>query len=115
MLFSAHLVRCVRDTKCCFYWADCVVFVQLHRIKSNASHLATSYRGRRIHPEEPSVLSGWKPAISMPRFASGFFMNVSHTNPVRTFSAINIVIPVSMPRTSVSYQFVNGLKASMNP
>jgi hypothetical protein len=44
-----------------------------------------------------------KPAVSMPRWASGFFMNVSHTNPERAFSAITIVMPVSMPTTSVAY------------
>src|SRR5579884_2488701 len=31
----------------------------------------------------------------MPRFASGFLINVSQTNPVRKFSAISMVIPVS--------------------
>jgi hypothetical protein len=40
------------------------------------------------------------PARSMPRRASGFFMNVSQTNPERAFSAITIVIPVSIPTTS---------------
>src|ERR1700757_5433724 len=51
----------------------------------------------------------------MPRWASGLFINVSHTNPVRRFSAISKMIPVSMPITSESYQFFNGLKALMNP
>ena len=37
--------------------------------------------------------------ITMPRTASGLFMKVSHTNPVRAFSAISRVIPVSMPTT----------------
>ena len=46
----------------------------------------------------------------MPRFASGFFINVSQTNPVRAFSAISIVIPVSIPTTSVSYQFFSGIE-----
>ena len=31
-------------------------------------------------------------------------MNVSHTKAVRAFSAITMVIPVSMPTTSLSYQ-----------
>ena len=51
----------------------------------------------------------------MPRCASGFFMKVSQTKAVRAFSAITMVIPVSMPITSLSYQFVSGLKASTNP
>ena len=51
----------------------------------------------------------------MPRFASGFFMKVSQTNPVRAFSAISMVIPVSIPITSVSYQLFNGLNAFTNP
>ncbi len=42
-------------------------------------------------------------------------MNVFQTNPVRAFSAITMVIPVSIPITSVSYQSVSGLKASTNP
>src|SRR5215469_3845990 len=57
----------------------------------------------------------WKPARSIPRWASGLFMKVSHTNPVRRFSAINRTIPVSIPITSVSYQFFRGLKALTNP
>ena len=40
-----------------------------------------------------------RPARRIPRWAVSFFMNVFHTNPVRTFSAINSVIPVSMPST----------------
>src|SRR5579859_8072025 len=51
----------------------------------------------------------------MPRCASGRFMNVSQTKPVRAFSAISMVIPTSIPITSVSYQSVRGLKASTNP
>ena len=47
--------------------------------------------------------------------ASAFFMNVFHTKPVRTFSAISSVIPVSMPMTSSSYHFVSGLKALTKP
>src|SRR5580704_7688296 len=42
-------------------------------------------------------------------------MNVSHTNPVRAFSAINMLIPVSIPTTSLSYQLFNGLNAFTNP
>jgi len=69
------------------------------------------------HAISPYVFFSYflKPAVSMPRCASGFFMNVSHTNPVRAFSAISIVMPVSMPTTSVSYQLVRGLNASTNP
>ena len=37
-------------------------------------------------------------------------MKVSQTNPVRRFSAISMVIPVSIPITSESYQFLSGLK-----
>src|SRR5581483_5082027 len=51
----------------------------------------------------------------MPRLASALRMNVSHTNPVRRFSAISRMIPVSIPITSESYQFLRGLKASTNP
>src|SRR5438270_11969823 len=51
----------------------------------------------------------------MPRFASALFMNVSHTKPVRRFSAINKMIPVSIPITSESYQFFSGLNAFTNP
>ena len=57
----------------------------------------------------------WNPARSMPRVASGFFINVSHTKPVRRFSAISIVIPASMPMTYGSYHFFSGLNASTNP
>ena len=42
-------------------------------------------------------------------------MKVSHTKPERAFSAISIVIPVSIPTTSLSYQFVSGLNASTKP
>ena len=42
-------------------------------------------------------------------------MNVSHTKLLRAFSAMSMVIPVSMPTTSLSYHFVNGLKASTKP
>src|SRR5579871_5363042 len=51
----------------------------------------------------------------MPRRASRFFMKVSHTKPVRAFSAISIVIPVSIPTTSGSYHFFNGFNALTNP
>src|SRR5437868_12662656 len=51
----------------------------------------------------------------MPRFASALFMNVSHTKPVRRFSAISKIIPVSIPITSESYQFFNGLNAFTKP
>jgi hypothetical protein len=56
-----------------------------------------------------------KPARSRPRRASALFMNVFHTKPVRRFSAINIVMPVSIAITSVSYQPVRGLNAFTNP
>src|SRR5215469_1903941 len=56
-----------------------------------------------------------KPAFAIPRCASGFFMKVSHTKEVRTFSAISMMIPVSIPTTSLSYHFFNGFKASTNP
>src|ERR1700722_4239389 len=51
----------------------------------------------------------------MPRFASGFFMNVFQMKPVRRFSAISMVIPVSIPTTSGSDHFFSGLNASTNP
>src|ERR1051326_8463909 len=66
----------------------------------------------RLRFEDHSAV---KPARSKPRWASGFRMKVSHTKPVRTFSAMSMVIPVSMPITSVSYQFVSGLNAFTNP
>ena len=56
-----------------------------------------------------------KPARSRPRRASALFMNVFHTKPLRRFSAINIVMPVSRAITSVSYQPVRGLNAFTNP
>src|SRR5215467_14540735 len=55
------------------------------------------------------------PARSIPVLASGFFMNVSQTKLVRAFSAISIVIPVSIPTTSWSNQFFRGLKAFVKP
>ena len=42
-------------------------------------------------------------------------MNVFQINPVRAFSAISNVIPVSMATTSLSYQPFSGLKAFTNP
>ena len=42
-------------------------------------------------------------------------MNVSDTKPVRRFPAITMVMPVSIPMTSVSYQLLSGLKAFTNP
>ena len=51
----------------------------------------------------------------MPRRASGFFIKVSHTNAERAFSAINMMMPVSMPTTSWSYQLFRGLNASTKP
>gem|GEM_PF-2088224 len=71
----------------------------------------------RLRASRSYVLGGLglNPAISIPRCASGFFINVFQTNPVRAFSAITIVMPVSIPTTSVSYQPVSGLNASTNP
>src|SRR5258705_12102619 len=51
----------------------------------------------------------------MPRRAVSFLINIFQTNPVRRFSAITSVIPVSIPITSVSYQLVSGLNAFTNP
>ena len=42
-------------------------------------------------------------------------MKVSQTNPAATFSAINMVIPVSIPIASVSYQPFKGLNAFTKP
>src|SRR4051812_26726153 len=42
-------------------------------------------------------------------------MNVSQTKPVRRFSAISRTMPVSIPITSESYQFLSGLNAFTNP
>jgi hypothetical protein len=39
---------------------------------------------------------------------------MSQINPVRAFSAMTMVIPVSMPITSASYHFLSGLKAFTN-
>src|SRR5579863_6626840 len=61
------------------------------------------------------VLYFLKPARCMPRWAASFFIKVSQTNPVRTFSAISNVMPVSIPITSVSYHLVSGLNAFTNP
>ena len=35
----------------------------------------------------------WNPARAIPFCAMSFFMKCSHTNPVRAFSAISIMIP----------------------
>ena len=56
-----------------------------------------------------------KPARCMPRRVSALLMNVFHTRPVRTFSAITRLMPVSMPMTKSSRHFVSGLKAFTNP
>src|SRR5882672_8546693 len=63
----------------------------------------------------PDVQYFLKPARSMPRRASWLFMNVFQTKPVRTFSAMSRVIPVSIPITSVSYHALMGLKAFTKP
>ena len=42
-------------------------------------------------------------------------MKVFQTNPVLAFSAINMVIPVSIPMTSVVVPILQGLKALTNP
>ena len=47
--------------------------------------------------------------------ASGLLMNVFQTKLLRWFSAINLVIPASIPMTSGSYHPLSGLKASTNP
>ena len=54
---------------------------------------------------------GLKPANSMPRRGSGFCIKVFQTNSVLRFSAMSMVMPVSMPITSGSYHFRRGLKA----
>src|SRR6185369_16078210 len=82
---------------------------------SSSRGLFYMLRGLAAYKLRGGAEYGLKPAFSIPRCASGFFMNVSHTNPDRAFSAISIVIPVSMPITSVSYQSLRGLKASMKP
>lgn len=64
---------------------------------------------------EAHVLYFLKPARCMPRCAASFFIKISQTNPVRTFSAISNVMPVSIPITSVSYHLVSGLNAFTNP
>ena len=46
---------------------------------------------------------------------SGFCIKVFHTKPVRRFSAIRRLMPMSMPRTSESYQERLGWKASQGP
>src|SRR5262249_52008218 len=56
-----------------------------------------------------------KPARCIPRRASAFFMNVFQTKPVRAFSAITRVMPVSIPITKGSYHFVIGLNAFTKP
>ena len=57
----------------------------------------------------------WKPQAFMAATGSGFCMNVSQTKAVRRFSAINRPMPRSMPRTSGSYQWRSGWKASQKP
>src|SRR5690349_15586619 len=63
----------------------------------------------------PAAGAGLKPARCIPRCTSGFFIKMFHTKPVRAFSAISMVMPVSMPITSGSYQSFSGLKAFTNP
>ena len=58
---------------------------------------------------------GLNPARCIPSCASGFSINTFQMYPVRAFSAINNVIPRSIPTTSVSYQFLIGFTASTNP
>ena len=62
-----------------------------------------------------SVQYGRNPARSIPRRASGLFMNVFQTNPVLAFSAISMVIPVSIPIKLLSYQFLRGLNEFTKP
>src|SRR6266542_910802 len=56
-----------------------------------------------------------RPAASIPFFASGVDMTASQTEPLRTFSAINSMLPWSIPIASRLYQPSWGWKASMNP
>jgi hypothetical protein len=72
-----------------------------------------------IAREPAAVVSGQryglKPARCIPTCASGFCIKTFQTYPVRAFSAMSIVIPRSIPTTSLSYQFLRGLIASTNP
>ena len=112
-------LRCVFESHCCFATVRGAG-------RFNKTGIANQGKPRRTSPAKVSSLSlfykvaggasyGLKPAFSMPRWASGFFMNVSQTNPERAFSAMSMVMPVSMPMTSVSYQSVSGLNASTKP
>ena len=74
-----------------------------------------SYSYSKVTGYLPAGYRALKPALAIPRCASGFFMKVSHTKPVRKFSAISIVMPVSIPTTSLSYHFFSGLNASTKP
>src|ERR1700685_241801 len=82
-------------------------------------HVIRETRGRpRHHPRfarYSPIQYFWNPARCMPRCASAVFINVSQTKPVRRFSAMSMVIPVSMPITSWSYQLLSRLKAFTNP
>ena len=55
---------------------------------SEASHLHASYPDGSsfrcgLHTVATREFVGWNPTRSIPRFASSFFMNCSHTKPVR--------------------------------
>ena len=56
-----------------------------------------------------------KPQAFMAATGSGFCMKVSQTKALRRFSAIRTLMPRSMPRTSGSYQWSSGWKASQKP
>jgi hypothetical protein len=91
-------------------------FLSSDRIgRDEAATPRTGAHGWNCSGHDPGAGCGLNPAICMPRCASGFFMKVSQTKPVLAFSAMSMVMPLSMPTTSVSYQSVSGLKASTKP
>lgn len=90
----------------------------------NCARSAQLFHVRLIHQEESWGLfrpvAAVQPAYFSPTAAnafcaSGLLMNVFQTKLLRWFSAINMVIPASIPMTSGSYHPLSGLKASTNP
>ena len=72
-------------------------------------------RLREIAAEGDGPPNYLRPTAVNPLCASRLDIKVFHTNPLRWFSAITIVMPASLATTSGSYQLVNGLKASTKP
>ncbi len=88
------------------------VILQLRRAYYSGRSGRARDAGRRVsgYDLEAGGAVGFESGAVHPRRASGFFMKVDHTKSVRAFSAMTMVMPVSIPMTSVSYHFFSGLK-----